>query len=407
MSAKKPHQPGSRPSIGESVDIITHRISGFDFKLVSDDFVLFELSRMIEEDRASFEDEEFRILIDEGIQQHIEDNLEIRAELAGALRSAIDGMDAATETIARRVIRALENTEYDLRNAGVVVRTYTAYLFERLQSLEDNSNSEQEARRLLEEWNSGVLTSEELSIRMHPIAASAAGPVAEFLFNAAENRRTVEMAVGVLSRIRSAVSARVLAHVIAEPLLDEDLEMRAYESVRETWPLARPFILHSIDAHAHEDLPFRWFQLLMDVQDLTASQRIYDELCVHGSNPDYHEDLWALTILLAQSRDPEIENQVLEWLNSPETPAVVVPMLQEFLKENRGPGTGASPHERTNPWNERSRMQSLNEDYIRAAELWDSGRFDEAKAALDRILERDADYPFARMLKSFSNRCRT
>jgi len=403
MSPKKRNPSGSKISIGESVEIIAQSIAGFDFNVAPDDFILFELNRMIEEDRASFEDEEFRILIDEGIQQHVEENLEIRSKLAGALRNSILEMDPATQTIARRVIRALENTGYDLRNVGVVVRTYTAYLFDRLQSLEDGSASEQDARRLIEAWNSGTLSTEELSKQIQHLGPRAAGPVADLLLDDPENRRIAETAVSILSGIGSAISARVLAHVIAEPMLDEDLEMRAYLSVRETWPLARPFIIHSLEAHAHEDLPFRWFQLLIEVQDLTAAQRIYDELCVHGANANYHEDLWALTILLAQSRDPEIEDQVVEWLNSPETPAAVVPMLQEFLKDYRKPAAGAA----ADPWNEQSRLQSLNGDYVAAAELWDAGKIDAAQTALDRILEKDPAYPFAKMLKSLSSRCRT
>src|SRR4051812_758139 len=132
MPSNKSHDRQPGPTVGESVDIIAAAIAGFDFKVQHDDFVLFELDRLIAEDRASFEDEEFRILIDQGIQQHIEENLETRTELAGRLRKVIPGMDPATGTIARRVLRALENTGYDLRNAGVVVRTYTAYLFDRL-----------------------------------------------------------------------------------------------------------------------------------------------------------------------------------------------------------------------------------------------------------------------------------
>jgi hypothetical protein len=133
---KTPKKPGE-VSVGESVEILANAIAGFDFGVHEDDFVLYELNRMIEEDRASFEDEEFRILIDEGIREHVEENLAVRARLTGRLRIAARSVDPATRTVASRVIRALENTGYDLRNAGVVVRVYTAYLFERLQSLGD------------------------------------------------------------------------------------------------------------------------------------------------------------------------------------------------------------------------------------------------------------------------------
>jgi hypothetical protein len=407
MPGKKPHNSESKHSISESVDIITQAIAGFDFRVDSDDFVLYELNRMIEEDRASFEDEEFRILVDEGIQQHVEENLQIRAELAGALRNAAMEMNDATQSIARRVIRALENTGFDLRNAGVVVRTYTAYLFERLQSLQDTSILEHEARALAESWSSGALSTENLTSGIRHIGEPALGPIAELLFSAPENHQTAEVALGILTSIRSAVSARILAHAISEPVLDEIFEMQAYTSLRETWPLARPFILHNIDAHAHEDLPFRWFQLLIDAGDVSSSQRIYDELCVHGGNPNFHEDLWGLTMLLAQSRDPEIEDQVLAWLNSAKTPASVVPMLQEFLKDYKKPQGNAEQDSAANPWIRQATMQSLNEDYVSAAELWDAGKFTEAQAALDRILAQDSEYPFARMLKSISSRYRT
>jgi hypothetical protein len=407
MPANKSRRSGSKPTVGESVDIIARTLTGFDFKLRADDFVLFELSRLIDEDRASFEDEEFRILIDEGIQQHVEENLHIRAELAGRLRDSIPNLDPDTQTIARRVIRALENIGYDLRNAGVVVRTYTAYLFDRLQTLEATSKPEQEARARIESWKHGKLAGEDLTAAIHKLGEPAVGPIAELLLNEPENRESAELAVELLSSIRSAASSRVLAHVIAEPLLDEDLEMRAFASVLETWPSARPFILHSIDSHAHEDLPFRWFQILMEAQDLKGSQLIYDELCVHGRDANYREDLWALTMLLSQSRDPEIEDQVMGWLNSAETPSAVVPMLQEFLKDFRKPQAASPNSESPDPWRERSRMLSLNEQYVGAAELWDSGQRAETKAALDRILEKEPEYPFAVMLKAFSNRYTT
>jgi len=114
-----------------------------------------------------------------------------------------------------------------------------------------------------------------------------------------------------------------------------------------------------------------------------------------------------LTMLLSQSRDPEIEDQVMGWLNSAETPSAVLPMLQEFLKDFRKPQAALPNSESPDPWRERSRMLSLNEQYLGAAELWDSGKRAETKDALDRILEKDPEYPFAVMLKAFSNRYTT
>ena len=79
---KHTKKPGREVSVGESVDILSKAIAGFDFLVHADDFVLYELHRMIEEERASFEDEEFRILIDEGIREHVEENLAVRARPA-------------------------------------------------------------------------------------------------------------------------------------------------------------------------------------------------------------------------------------------------------------------------------------------------------------------------------------
>src|SRR5689334_21130133 len=63
-------------------------VEEFDYHIECDDFLLYELARLIEEDRASFEDEEFFRLIDAGIHEHIERRLDIRANLAVRLRTS-------------------------------------------------------------------------------------------------------------------------------------------------------------------------------------------------------------------------------------------------------------------------------------------------------------------------------
>ena len=64
------------------IDALARIIQGFDYNVDPGDFIFYELARLIEEDRASFDDEEFRRLIDDGIQQHVEENPAIRAQLA-------------------------------------------------------------------------------------------------------------------------------------------------------------------------------------------------------------------------------------------------------------------------------------------------------------------------------------
>ncbi|HLQ78706.1 MAG TPA: hypothetical protein VK210_15210 [Terriglobia bacterium] len=397
---RTPKKPAREKSIGESVDILSEAIAGFDFGIHEDDFVLYELNRLIEEERASFEDEEFRILIDEGIREHIEENLPVRARLAGALRTAAPRLDPPTRTVAERVIRALENAGYDLRNAGVIVRAYTSCLFEKLQLLEDTSKDEAVARTMLESWKNGAVSNEPLIENLVHIGRPAIGPTADILLlslESPEGRNAAETALAVLSSIRSSVSARVLAYVVSEPMLDEDLEARAYSALREFWLLARPFILYKLHSHAHEDLPFRWFQLLIEVDETSTTDLLYEEMRMHGDQPSYLEDLWALATLMARSRDPEIEDRVLEWINSPKMPQPVVPILEEFLKEYPRP----NPKERPAAWVERSRLLDLNEKYVTASRLWDAGKKEDARRALAEILARDPGYPFALMLKKF------
>jgi hypothetical protein len=397
-TSRNPKKPAGEISVGESVDILSNAIAGLDFLVDVDDFILYELNRMIEEGRASFEDEEFRILIDEGIREHIEENLPVRAQLAGRLRIAARTVDPKTRAVAERVIRALENTLYDLRNAGVVVRTYTAYLFERLQSLDGVAPGESEVRAMIESWKTGGIPAGSLTAELQKIGRPALGPIAELLTQSPEDRASAELSLAVLSHVRSSVSARVLAYVVSEPMLDEDLEARAYTALRSQWPLARGYMLHSLHSHAHEDLPFRWFQLLIEADETTSSELIYEEMRVHGRFPNYHEDLWALASLLAHSRDPDIEEKVLGWINVPQTPEPVVPMLQEFLKDYRRPDPGISKPDSQDPWARRVHLQEVNSQYIEASRLFDAGNFKEADLALKRILKEEPGYPFAVML---------
>jgi len=395
---KGPKKPGGQISVAESVDILSKAIAGFDFHVDADDFILYELNRMIDEERASFEDEEFRILIDEGIREHVEENLPVRARLTGKLRTAARAVDPATRAVAERVIRALENTLYDLRNAGVVVRTYTAYLFERLQSLEGGSSGEAEARAMIDSWKAGETPAGRLIADLQRIGRPAVGPIAELFTQSPDDRAIAETSLEVLSHIRSSVSARVLAYAVSEPMLDEDLEARAYTALRSQWPLARGYMLHSLHSHAHEDLPFRWYQLLIEVNETTSTELIYDEMRVHGKSPNYHEDLWALASLLAHSRDPDIEEKVLGWINATQTPEQVTPMLQEFLKEYHP--APVSKQGDVDAWVQRAHLLEMNTQYIAASRLLDAGNIEGARLALAKILEAEPGYPFAVMLKS-------
>jgi hypothetical protein len=332
----------------------------FDYRIDCDDFLLYELGRLIEEDRASFEDEEFRGIIESGIHEHIERRLDIRANMAARLRA-----EGAPST--PQLLRAIEDIESPLQEIPLVIQSYTAYLFARLET------------------------------------CAAAGPdervttAAELLLDWAGDHATAETAIDVLGSIRSGVSARVLAHVISEPLLDEDLETKAANYVRAMWPLPRFYILHSLKSHTHEDLPFRWFQLLIDCQEPSGVDRMLEEVLVHSKDPAYREDLLALASLLERSQDPGAEDKVLDLINSESLPREAAGVLEVFLRNTELPGRKAMAVD--NPWSTLDRIYAANQTYLAASRMFDAGQKTEAKKALEELLKQEPQYPFALMLK--------
>jgi len=331
----------------------------FDYRIECDDFLIYELGRLIEEDRASFDDEEFRRVIDAGIHEHIERRLDVRANMALRLRTS----GAPQEGL----LRTIEDIESPLRDIAEIIHSYTAYLFQRLEQCSEIKPDER-------------------------ITAAADG-----LLDSPSDQAMAESSIDFLGSIRSAVSARVLAHVISEPMLDEDLEMKAYNYVAQMWPLARHYILYSLKPHTHEDIPFRWFQLLVDCDEPSAVDRILEEVLVHGGQADYREDLLALTQLLERASDPELEDKVLQVLNSGQAPKATVGMLETFLKN-----IGTQRHKDTkadSPWARLDRAYAANRQYLAAATLFDAGKKSEAMRALDELLQKDPAYPFALTLK--------
>ena len=382
----------------DSADRLAYLLQDFDYRVESDDFIRYEVDRLIEEDRASFEDEDFRRTIDEGIRNHIEERIEIRAQIAVRLRSALSGLDRETARIARRAIHALEDAEFPLLNVSLIVRSYTSYLFRTLEESQDHSALQEEAVRLIERWHNGEILREQMTRLLNAIGGPAIGPLADLLFQSGEDRMAAETAIDTLGAIRCSTTARILAHAVAEPLLDEDLELKAYAAGRALWPLQRHYILHELSAHEHEDLPFRWFQLLIECDELNAVDLILGELLVHGEDATYHEDLKALLELLRNSGDPEVEAKIVGVINAEDTPAQAKQLLESFIAT-----FSPAPAVLENPWILASQRAELNRKYIAAAKLYDSGRTAEALRALDSILKADPEYPFAVGLKRLSS----
>src|SRR5437773_6514478 len=148
-----------------------------DFHVETDDFLLYELGRLLEEDRVSFEDEEFRRIIDEGVHEHIEERLDIRAEMAKRLRAALAQIEPAMQRIGRRTLQTIEDIESPLHNASLVVGAYTAYMFRRLQDTADEpKDRESEARTLIQRWQNGEILREQMMARLKEVGRPAVGP---------------------------------------------------------------------------------------------------------------------------------------------------------------------------------------------------------------------------------------
>ena len=362
--------PQSRKSaeIVEGAERAALVLTGIDYGVHPQDFVFYELSRLIEEDRASLDDSEFRKLIDEGIRAHIQDNLHIRARLSEALRAA--SLQGGARIVADRVVRALENIETDLCNVAVVVRNYTAYLCSRLEAFDEESANDDRI-----------------------------STAADLLFESTGDRSAAETALNVLCQTLTPVSSRVLAHAVSEPLLDEDLEERAYAALKATWPLPRHFMLYSLREHPHEDIPIRWFEVFVEVDELLTVELVLEELRAHGENAAYAEDLAALLEALHASRDPELEDKILDAVKSTSTNPSIQPLLRKFLEEHRPVETAGETS-----WALRSRAIQTNVQYQTAASLYDKGEKAKSLEVLTSILNEDPEYPFALMLKRLIER---
>ena len=180
-------------------------------------------------------------------------------------------------------------------------------------------------------------------------------------------------------------------------MLDENLEERAFTSLKAAWPLPRHYLLYNLRDHPHEDIPIRWFQLFAEVDEPSTVELILEELRAHGDDPRYQEDLAALMEVLQTCRDPEIEDKILDAVNSPAMNAAVVPLLRKFLEGFR-PSKPEGP-ETDSAWARRSRAARLNRLYLSGAALFEQGKLKEAAQALEEVLKADPGYPFAIMLK--------
>ena len=69
--------------------------------------------------------------------------------------------------------------------------------------------------------------------------------------------------------------------------------------------------------------------MLVESDELTAVELIFEEVFVHAGNLAYHEDLKAIIELLRLSHDPDVEQKLVAVLNSAEMPPEGVKLLQD------------------------------------------------------------------------------
>ncbi len=166
----------------DSTDLLGGLIADVGFPIRSDDFFVFELARLTEDyDEPSFRNEEFRLLVEQGIRLLVDRDVGIRTRIVGKLRQAYPEMQPEARRIAPDVIGAIEDVDFPLQQVGAVVRSFTNQLFEKLEDMPDGSGAEEPARELLEGWKAGKVDRLTMFEKMRDIGPDSAGTVADML----------------------------------------------------------------------------------------------------------------------------------------------------------------------------------------------------------------------------------
>ena len=348
--------------MADSADLLSDVIADIEFPIPADDFTVYELARLTADyERPLFKDEEFRLLVEQGIRLHVDSNVDLRARLVERLRHRAPEMDAAARKITPDVISGLEDIEFPVQRIGAVVSSYTNQLFQKLEGMPDSSEAEEEARRLLEEWRGGRLERQTLIEELREIGPAAVAPAADMLFESPDDRAAADTALELLSTLESNVSARILAYVVSEPILEEELEERAQQMLGEIWPTPLPYILYNLKRHSHEDLPYRWFELLVATRYTRAADRILEEVAVHSGLENFREDLLSILSLLDASKDPGVVGKILRLITDARTTEQTVRILEDWLE---GSSMAEEIEAGMDGWNAgRSILAARNEDF--------------------------------------------
>ncbi len=300
--------------LADSTRLFQTLIEGVEFGIKPDNFFIQEMGRLIQDGATSFEDEDFHYLIKQGIRLDVNPNVDLRAELSESLRRACPDMKGPARRIARTVIGAVEDVDFSLDVVGTVVHGYTTQLLKALERDTYDDGIDAQARVWVEQWAAGGLDRQDLLNRFCEVGSEGVPAVADLLLDTLDDAERVETALDLLAAVHTPVAAQMLAHVVSEPILEEHQEERARKILKDLWGMAIPYVLYNLRRHIHEDIPFRWLELLIETDYTRAVDRILEEVVAHARSASHREDLLSLLPLLDRSNDPGVVGKLLRLL---------------------------------------------------------------------------------------------
>ncbi len=318
----------------DSTELFQDLIDGVVFGIESDDFLLQELGRLIQDGEPSFEDDDFHFVIKQGIRLYVNPSVDLRARLAESLRRAYPGMKDPLRRVALTVIGAIEDVDFSLDVVGTVVRGYTNQLLEALEGSTYDNTIDAEGRVWIEQWTKNELDRLTLLERFGKLGSAGVPAVADLLFDSIEDPMRVQIALELLAAIHTPVAARVLAYIVSEPILEEDQEERARQTLRELWEPALPYVLYNLRRHLHEDIPFRWLELLIETDDTRGVDRILEEVVAHARSASYREDLLTALPLLDRSNDPGVVGKLLRLITEESLPEEAAELIEHWIESS-------------------------------------------------------------------------
>ncbi len=319
-------------AMADSTELFQTLIDDVEFGIESDDFLLQEMGRLIQDGEPSFENDDFQFVIKQGIRLNVNPNVDLRARLAESLRTAYPDMKGPPRRVADTVVGAIEDVDFSLDVVGTVVRAYTNQLLKSLEHDTYDTTIDAEARGWIAQWAGNALEGTTLLERFSKLGSGGVPAVADLLFDSLEDPVRVQTALELLAAIRTPVAARVLAFTVSEPLLEEHQEERAREILKELWALALPYVLYNLRRHLHEDIPFRWLELLIETNNTRGVDRILEEVVAHARSRSYREDLLSVLPLLDRSRDPGVVGKVLRLITLNSLPEETVEFIEEWVE---------------------------------------------------------------------------